>query len=328
MHIWLALLAREGGFLLMLALLGAGPAAFLSERFDPAARIAMAPLLGFCVGMSVTSTLIQFWPANTTDWVLVPLLVASVSLAIWRWSTRATRVRLGLTLTDAAQLLLVCLAVAGPLTSTLHERHTVGPADYFYTDGVSYVSETDGEMTRSLSDASSAFAHHRQFANLTQFNWGFRANFPQQLDATALEANVNGIVGLGAADTWDPFLISILVTGGLGVLAAVRYATQSRTWAAALAGTLFGGPVFLELYYDTYQAAICGLALMIPLIVLGFEAFRGRRVADFVLCALVLSGFLNVYPLFVPLVLLAGAVVGGWLAALAWHRRSLHWLSI
>ncbi len=217
------------------------------------------------------------------------------------------------------------MAVAGPLTYTLHQHHTVGPADFIYTDADGYIAQTDGQLTRSAADATNAW-HEAQrgaarFSSLTQYNWAFRAQLPQQFDATALEANVNGIVGLGATDTWDPFLIAILVCGGLGAFAVVRYGTQSATWAAALSGALFGGPFFLDLYFDTYQAAICGVALAIPLTVVALEAFRTKRAADVVLCALVLSGFLNVYPLFVPLVVLAALLVVGWLAFVAFRRR-------
>jgi hypothetical protein len=54
MHIWTALGAREAALLAVL-LLGAGPASLLSSRFDTAARVALAPILGFCVGTCVTT---------------------------------------------------------------------------------------------------------------------------------------------------------------------------------------------------------------------------------------------------------------------------------
>ncbi len=322
MHIWLQLISREGVYLLLLAALGSGPAAFLSERFDTAARVALAPLLGFCVGMSVTTTLVEFWPADDTHWILIPLCVASLTLAavrVARAQTAGPRRPNGRAIASAvAQVAVVCLLVGGPLTYTLHERHTVGPTAFTFTDVDGYVAEQNGEMTRSAHDASDTWAKAQRgaasFPNLTQFNWGFRANYNQNLDASALDANVAGILGLDATGTFDPFLIVLMVIGGLGVFAVIRYATQSGTWAAVLGGALFGGPFFLELYYDTYQAAICGLALVIPLAVLLFEALRRRRAADLSLCALVLSGFLNVYPLFVPLIALAGIVVFAWLA--------------
>ncbi len=327
MHLWLQLASREGAFLLLLLALGSGPAAYLPERFDAISRLAMAPLLGFCVGMSVTTTLVEFWSANSTHWILVPVCAASLALAAWRirrarpWRSMAPRKLIAV---NVVQVLIVGLVVAGPLTLVLHERHTVGPAVFTYTDVDGYVAEQDGEATRSAHDATDAWNNAKRgaatFPNLTQYNWGFRAQYDQNLDATPLDASVAGILGLGATDTFDPFLIMILLCGALGVFACVRYATQSSTWAAALAAALFGGPFFLELFYDTYQAAICGLALVIPLLVLWFEALRTRHRASLVLCALVLSAFLTVYPLFVPLVGLAAIAVFAWLALKA--RRS------
>ena len=324
MHIWTELLLREGAFLALLLLLGSGPAAYLSDRFDAGARLALAPILGFCVGSSVTTTILQFAPANSTFFILGPLGLASASLAAWRVSRAADARswRACLTLMDLAQLALVCLVVAGPLTYSLHKRHTVGPAAYTYTDVDGYVAEQNGAMSTSTGDASSAWRRAQRsdfrFSDLTQYNWGFRADFDQNLDAVPLEANFSALLGLGATETFSPFLIVLLLTGALGVFAGVRYVTRSRTWAASLAGGLFGGPFFLELYYDTYQAAICGLALMMPLVVLAGEMLRTRRTADLILCALVLSGFLTVYPLFVPLVVAALAIV---LAGLAIRRR-------
>lgn len=328
MHIWLQLLARESVFLALLALIGSGPAAYLSDRFDAGARVALAPVLGFCLGSAVVTTILQFAPADSTYWVLAPLAIGSVVLAVWR-RRRSSGARhpalISLTPRDVAQLALVCLVVVGPLTYVLHQRNTVGPGDYTFTDGVSYVSEIDGAMTTSTQDAAADWIRITQrgegrFGDLTQYNWGFRASFNQNLDAAPLEANVTALLGLGATDTFDPFLIVLLLMGALGAFAGVRYVAQAPTWTAVLAGGMFGGAFFLELYFDTYQAAICGLALVVPLVVLGAEIARNQRKTDLALCALVVSGFLTVYPLFVPLVVGALVLV---LAVLAvWRRRS------
>ena len=326
LHIWLQLLAREWVFLALLALIGSGPAAYLSDRFDAGARVALAPVLGFCLGSAVVTTILQFVPADSTYWVLAPLAIGSVALAVSR-RRRLSGARhhavVSLTLRDVAQLALVCLVVVGPLTYVLHQRNTVGPGDFYFTDGVSYVSETDGLRTTSTEDAAAAWIRiavdgHGRFANLTQYNWAYRASYNQNLDAAPLEANADALLGLGASDTYDPFLIVILLAGGLGAFAALRYATQSRTWAAALAAGMFGGAFFMELFFDTYQAAICGLALVLPLVLTAAEMLRTRRRADVVLCALIVSGFLTVYPLFMPLVVLALVLV---FAALALGRR-------
>jgi hypothetical protein len=84
MHIWTALVAREAALLTILTLFGSGPASLLSERFDAAARIALAPVLGFCLGTCVTTTVIEFAPARDTYWMLIPLALASAGVAAAR----------------------------------------------------------------------------------------------------------------------------------------------------------------------------------------------------------------------------------------------------
>lgn len=324
MHIWFDLLAREGAFLAMMFLIGSGPAALLSAPFDAASRLALAPLLGFCAGSAVATTLLEFAPANSTYWILVPLALVSAAIAV-RCTFRGADPRPWrerLPIGDIAQLAVVCVVVAGPLTYALQDRQTVGPADYYFTDVAGYVAQQDGARTTSIGDASREWTQAQQtgtrFANLTKFNWDFLANFDQNLDAVPLEANADALLGLGATATFSPFLIVLLVTGALGAFAAVRHTTRSRTWGATLAGALFGGPFFLELFFDTYEAALVGLGLVLPLFVVGRDALASGRTADLVLCALVLSGFVTVYPLFVPLVVLA---VGAALAGIAVRRR-------
>jgi hypothetical protein len=326
MHIWIDLLTREAALLAVLLALGAAPAAFLSERFDAAGRLALAPILGFCLGTCVATTVLEFVPAGQTYWMLGPLALLSVGVAVWRLRRfdQAWRSRLRLPRRELFQLLVVCLAVAGPLTFTLHQRHTVGPVAYTYTDVDNYVAVQDGAQTTSIRDASDAWTkslrNGTRFADLTQRNWSFLSQFDGNLDAAPLDANVDALLGLGAAETYSPFLIVLLLAGALGAFAAVRYATRSRTWMAALAGALFGGPAFLELWFDSFQAAIVGLALVMPFAILSAETFRSRRVASLVLLALVLGCLLTVYPLFVPMLVATGALVLAWRAFVI-HRR-------
>jgi hypothetical protein len=44
-----------------------------------------------------------------------------------------------------------------------------------------------------------------------------------------------------------------------------------------LAGALFGGAPFIQLWADSSQAALGGLALILPFAILGAEVIRGRR---------------------------------------------------
>src|SRR5689334_935783 len=116
MHIWIAILAREAAFLGILLLLGSGPASFLPARTDPASRLALAPLLGFCLGTCVTTTILWFAPVQSTYWVLIPLALASAAVAVVRW--RGSRTRWLLPAKDLVALGLVAVAVAGPIDGT------------------------------------------------------------------------------------------------------------------------------------------------------------------------------------------------------------------
>lgn len=329
MHIWTDLLAREAALFVVLFAVGSGPAAFLSERFDAAGRVALAPILGFCLGTCVATSLLEFFPAGQTYWILIPLALLSLAVATRRTlRARAGRAPRRPRWSELGHILIVCVLVAGPLTYALHQRHTVGPAAYSYTDVDSYVAEQDGAQTSSIQHArdiwTSKARSGERFGDLTQWDWSFLSDFDANLDAAPLDANVNALLGLGATETYAPFLIVLLLSGALGAFAAIRYATtgngRSRTWPATLGAALFGGPLFLELWFDSFQAAIIALALVMPLVLLGSECLRSRRRADLVLLALVLACLVTVYPLFVPMFALAGVLVIGWLA-FALRRR-------
>lgn len=75
---------------------------------------------------------------------------------------------------------------------------------------------------------------------------------------------------------------------------------------------LFGGPLFLELWFDSFQAAIIALGLIMPFAILASETLRCRRKANLVLLALVLGCQLTVYPLFLPILAAASSLVLIW----------------
>src|SRR5438046_1700708 len=120
MHIWIQLILREAEFLALLLCLGSGPVVFLSERFDTAARIALAPLFGFAVATCLLTNLLQLFPAADTEWVLVPMAVISLAIAVSRvpaWQPAAA-CRVAPRPREVAQLAVVTLAVCGPLNYT------------------------------------------------------------------------------------------------------------------------------------------------------------------------------------------------------------------
>jgi MFS family permease len=338
MHIWTDIFVRELVMLATLLALGSGPASFLGDRFGAAGRIAMAPVLGLCLGTCIFTTLIWFTAADNTYWLLPALALVSVLVSAMRVLTlvpkrnseetrRSRLVSLAgcLPPRDAAALIVVCIAVATPLSYTLHEHHSVGPVGFEVWDTVDYVSEIDAMTQQSIRQATSpsALAALTSFkepkkqttyqdsanTNFTHLFWTFYANGNQNMDAAPLSANLNELIGLHSTDTQSLFLIVFLIAGALGAFATVRYFSPEPVWAAPLGGILFAGPFFLQLMSDGSQAATCGLAVILPIAVVGTDTFRKPRTANLTILALLISGLMALYPVFVPAVVISAAII-------------------
>lgn len=308
MHIWIDLIFRELLFLVLLAALGSAPATFLPQRYDGVARLALAPVFGLCVGVCLTVTLVYFFAASETGWVLMLLALASLAIAGWRagWTAPWSRRRVGWpSRRGVVQLAIVAIVMLASLSYPLALRHTVGPeGGWAVADTAGYLSETNGEAHQSIQRAE----HNRvPFGDLSLYYWSAYADGYQQLDISALEANVNQLLGLGSTDTDSPFLIAVLLVGALGVFAVIRGVARAPTWAAVLAACLFGGPLFVELFMDGSQAAIAGCALLAPAVALGCDALWSRKLSAVVLFALLIAGLQTVYPLFLPPIVIGGA---------------------
>jgi hypothetical protein len=316
MHVWLLLLSRELLFLALLIALGSAPVSFLSARFDGAARAALAPAFGLCVGVCLTVTLIYAFPAADTGWVVIAFASASLALGLRRLRTirwPGTR--------DVVQVTVIAVVILGSFSYALAERHTVGPAGgYQVGDTSGYVSEINGEAHTPIHQADRI---HPPFADLSLGYWATYAQAYQQLDVSALEANVNRLLGLQSTDTQSPFLIAVILAGALGAFASVRAAARRPTWGAVLAGSLFAGSLFTELFMDGSQAALAGSALLAPIVVVELDALRYRKPATLVLLALLAAGLQTIYPLFVPCVATAGLVALVVVAASRWRRAAL-----
>jgi hypothetical protein len=340
MHIWADIFIRELVMLVTLLALGSGPASFLSRRFDPAARVAMAPVLGLCVGVCVFTTLIWFTAARHTYWLLPILALVSLAVALLRGlasvskdtsameegNGKKQRSRLmvlvrRLRARDALALAVVCVVVAAPQSYTLHERHSVGPTGFEVWDAFAFTSEADGQTQEPLRTVWKKANTYGQ--NFTQMYWAGSALLDQQLDATALSANLNELAGLQSTDTQSLFMIAFLITGALGAFAAIRYAVPKPSWAAPLAGVLFAGPFFLQLLADGSQPAICGLALLLPIAAVGADTVRQSRLASLVLFALLAAGLMALYPLYMPAVAISAAIGLAITGAVAWGRGRL-----
>ena len=303
MHVWLDLISRELLFLALLAAIGAGPATFLSERFDGVARLAMAPVFGLCVGVCVTVTLVYFFPTSETWWVVILLALVSLGVAARRRGTAPPWLgRRGL-----IQLAVVAIVVMVSFDYPLALRHTVGPAGgWAIADTTGYVSEINGEARQGIHRAEQ---NRPPFADLSMYYWSAYASGFQQLDVSALEANVNQMLGLGSTDTDSALLIVIIMTGALGVFAVIRTVSGVSTWGAAVGGCLFGGPLFVRAVHgrkpggaDGQCAARAGGGVRVG------GACRTAGRATLVLFALLIAGLQTVYPLFLPPIVLGAAV--------------------
>ncbi len=336
MHIWLDIIVRELVMLVVLLALGSGPASFLGRRFDPAARVAMAPVLGMCLGTCVFTTLIWFTAARNTYWLLPVVAVMSIAVALRRgrlgaaaaYDAKTEGKRLprlpwrSLGIRDASSLALVCVVVAAPLSYTLHERHSVGPVGFEVWDAFAFTSEADGAVQDSFHAAEHKANVFGQ--NFAQMYWAGTASQDQNIDAVPLSANLNELLGLHSTDTQTLFMIAFLMAGALGAFAAVRYAAPKPSWAAPFAGVLFAGPFFLQLLADGSQPSTCGLALILPLIAVGVDTLRQPRIANLVLLALLASGLMALYPLFVPGIAISAAIVLAVVGAATWWRGRLN----
>jgi hypothetical protein len=251
-------------FLALLLALGSGPASFLSERFDGIARLALGPVFGLCVGVCATVTLVYFFATSVTWWVLIPMALASLGVAAGR-TGRAPRwaSRRGL-----IQLAVVAIVLVASFDYPLADRHTVGPAGgYEVYDANAYVSETNGEAREGIHRVDQ---DRPPFADLSMGFWRSYAGSYQQLDVSALESNVNEMLGLGATDTDSAFLIVIILVGALGVFGVVQSVSGGSNWGATVGGCLLAGPMFVELFMDGSQAALAGCALLAPVVALGW----------------------------------------------------------
>ncbi len=326
MTVLLLVVGRELLLLALVAALGSGLARWLPREMTSEARIALVPLLGLCVGVAATTPLLEYWPASSTAWVLPAVAAGSLVLAVLgrRRQPRAS-VRWGERAGAWARICLVALVVAGPITLALAQRASTGPVTYEVYDAIGYVAETDGAMHQSLEAAQHVTPPYR---TLVEEYWNWYASGVQQLDIVPLSANVDALFGLGGTDTQSPFLVSMLIVGAMGMYGAVLALRPRARLAATVAGSLFGGPFFLQLFFDGSQAAIVGLGLVVPVLVLAYLSARERSIGGLVVTAIVFSGLLAVYPIFVPpLALAVGIVLGAWvvlnISRRHWSRREL-----
>jgi hypothetical protein len=327
-QILVELAVREAAMLATLFALGAGPAAFLPADLGRAVRVLLAPALGFCVGTCLFTTLIWQFPAEKTAWLLPLAALGSLALSAWRLrhlgrtterSTGRTAgpgpARRGVVVT-VLQVAVVCLAVVGPTSAVLAAHSSVGPVAYKVADVDGFVMQTDAMVHQSLSVARGAAA--QQNADLVQQFWAHDATgYGWPLEASPLSAALDVLLGLGATATQAPFLLAFLLTGAFGAFAAVRYAVRRRSWAAVLAGSLFGGGLFLELFFDGTEPVLGAVTVLAALVLVGGVTVARPRPANLVLTALLLATITSMLPLFLAPIAVATVCA---LTVLLWRR--------
>lgn len=294
--------------LVLLGVLGAGPAALLHASHDRVTRVALAPAYGLALGCGLLTTALWKVPGDKLAWLgLLPLCVASLALAAWRTRRGQSPHHDTAGRTDWLQLALVVLVVLVAASRPLGDLGSVGfIGGYQIADSDGYVAEIDGAMQVSIDTAQT---YAEPLADRGIAYWAAIANGYQQIGYDAVQASVNPLLGLHASDTQAPFLIVLLAVGALSVFAFVRVLTRSSSWGAVAGGVLAAGPVLLTLVMDGSQGALAGLVLLVPFALAGVVALRTRRWLDVVLAGVLAGGLQAAYPLWIPHVALAALPV-------------------
>ncbi|MET0602636.1 MAG: hypothetical protein ABW167_11655 [Baekduia sp.] len=322
---WLALLTRELALLVVLTVIGLGPVALLHRSVDRASRLALAPAFGLAVCACVLATTLWRVPAYRGWPLLVALMVASVALAVLlgrRADAGAPqRSPLRLARREVVQLVVVIGFVLGALNVPLWIAGSAGPVGgYRIADAVGYVAEIDGAQRESLHAAKQ---ERPPWHDLTIQNWSGTARGFQQIGFDAVAAHTNELLGLHATDTHAAFLICLILVGALAAWATVRLVTVTRSWAAVLAAALFAGPFFRTLSLEGSQGAISGIVLVIPTLLAAWWVVRFQRFWDLLALGVLAAGLQTLYPLFVPPLVIGGALVLAGLAVRAARRGAL-----
>jgi hypothetical protein len=311
MDVWIALLSRELALLAVLGIIGLGPVALLHRSVDRATRLALAPAYGLAIAACVLVTTLWRVPGYRGWPLLIVMMVASVALALFM-SRRAApdaleRRPLSIPRRELAQLTALSVVVLIALSLPMASLRSTGPAGgYRIADASGYVAQIDGAQRQSIHAAK---LQHAPWSDLTIQMWSGAAAGYQQIGFDAVAAHMNELLGLHATDTHSAFLICLILIGALAAWAVVRQVTATRSWAAVLAGALFAGPFFQTLYLEGSEGAIAGIQLVLPALLAGWWALRFRRFWDLFAFGLMAAGLQTLYPLYVPALVIGGAIV-------------------
>jgi hypothetical protein len=318
MSAWLDLLIKELVLLVLLGGLGCGIACHLRVAGGIGSRIALAPVFGLALGSAALTTAAYVMPMRVAAWtVLVPLLAVSIAVGIRALrqtdkeraidaQARPYRRRRSSPprALDLLQLAGIVLVVTTAFNYPIASRPSLGPMGYRVADAAGYVATVDGLERHTLQDDRWGPAWDLS----SQYAGGIARGF-QHLGFDTLAASVNAALGWEASETQSAFMVALILVGALGLFAGVRALTGTRTWAASLAALLFAGPLVYQLFIESSEGALAGLALVAPIGVVAALVLRQPSLANVVSLGVLIAGLQTVYPLFVPPLVIGASIV-------------------
>jgi hypothetical protein len=293
---FLNLLLREAAMLCVVSSVGSSFATFLPASRGIGSRIALVPVLGLAAASCALTTASWITAMDVGVWVvLVPLAVASLGLTVFRirggrvedWRPRRAEVA------SVAILLVVSFTA---LNIPLAERGSLGPMGYLVYDAPGYVAET-GEYQAHTVREQEKLAGSPDFTT----DYAARTNLAhQQVGYDMVSAATNELFGWPAWSTQSAFMAVLVAIGALGCFATVRGLTGMAGPGPLVAGLLFVGPLFYQLWIDGSEGALAGLTMIAPIALLGARLIRHGSYREAALLGLLIAGFQTLYGIMVP----------------------------
>jgi hypothetical protein len=304
MSVGLELLLRVAVMAVVLSVVGAAVATWLPASLPRFTRVALVPALGLSALLGPMTTLNWLLPASTIAWVV---LVPAIALSLLVFFHRRGASRLRICASDALVVVVLVTVVAGSYLGPMIERNSLGPIAYQVYDAPNYAALTDGLENNAIGDP--VWGPKWDFASRIGEKFGHSG--VQQVGFDSLAASVNSAAGFGSITTQSAFMFVLVLIGVLGAAAAVAAFAPKWRPAWVLGGLLFGGPLVYQLWLDGSEAALAGLALLAPALLLGSRLLDGRATAaDAAFFALFSAGLHTAYPLTFPTFAITTAAIG------------------
>lgn len=321
------LLPRELLMLAIIGALGAGPAALLPGEQRSLVRVALAPALGLALGSVVLVTANLLVPLGASLWFpVLPIAAISLAVALRRAGRADPGLREHVHVLAVVALLAVLAVPLGALNHPFDARLSQGPVGYGIFDGPGYVTLIQGFQDGVNADPLLRTAEiDWPKSKWDDESWGAPWNIAlrygwtykyQHTSGYTLPAAISGGFGWPPWQVLTPFLIVLVITGALGVMALTLRLTGALV-PSVLAGVAYAGPVTSQVLVDGSGALLAGLAILPPLAVTGIVAFERPTLARTLTFGALLAALQAIYPELLALPAAAAAVS---VAALGVHR--------